>query len=283
LSIALAVPVSAQQPALKITARVSVRVDAEGDALRYRYFVDAAPDSGSIAFVEIDLPQPEGGARLSSDGLPAGAGALPALAVAPIDWVAVTPSTPSAPPGWVVGFSKTGTVLWVSGSPETNVRGNASVGGFSLLSRGIPGLRRLTLKPYVDPDDLEIPPPTGDDDLERFYAAVDQAQKSFEFSMITLGPTAPPAVFDPGAHLNAVVAYTNETLNLGWLRDGGLYKSITQKLSAARQSFERGQFGAGKGTLEAALAELVAQEGKGIDGEGVALLRENILYLLSGL
>ncbi|MBI5892184.1 MAG: hypothetical protein HZB79_00780 [Deltaproteobacteria bacterium] len=181
-----------------------------------------------------------------------------------------------APTGWntTVGLTRI-TALWGSDKGYELAPGG-SVTGFSYITPTLPGImdyyaEGLAPIPEVSCEfDEPIP---GYDDLTPYGPGVVGK---------TIGPTAPPADFEPIDFLNYIINMKHETFSLGWIPNKGIEQSLDVKLNAAKKKIEVGDIKTAQNILSAFLNELEAQK-KHLTSEAYGLLRYNVEYLRSSL
>jgi hypothetical protein len=80
-----------------------------------------------------------------------------------------------------------------------------------------------------------------------------------------------------------LAALASDARVLGWIRNDGILVSILAKLTAARASLERANYGAASNQLSAVLNEIAAQRGENLSPDAAALLAANVRYAIQQL
>jgi hypothetical protein len=267
-------------------ANVNAQVKLIGSAYVYIYSVSVVPSSTSpIWWLSVDVSQPLNGLPLTGTGLTNGSGYLAYVSQAVASSPTSLPTIPvglSAPMGWSVGLSADGTAAWSADSAAANVISGGQQ-QFQLTSYGLPSIRILRVKAPIDYDNLPFASPADPQDLPRYESALESYQSSLATELMSIGPTAPPATFNAFASLQNLQDLKDQALQLGWITDVGVGKSIDAKLKAARAALNEHEVDDAREILYALLHELSAQAGKHLSNEAVALLQLNTQYLLSHL
>ncbi len=165
---------------------------------------------------------------------------------------------------------------------EASLPPASSQAGFELEAEGLPGIANTYVQgfiPLTDEPVFEGAEEPGDDDII--------GDGLFENSVYgrTLGPTAPPAVFDPAVFMETIRGYVAESQTLGWLTDAGLVTALNGALDAAATGVSSNDVGATKTALLAFIAALpVPPAGTtACSTECAGLLYFNAQYLLDQL
>ncbi len=159
-----------------------------------------------------------------------------------------------------------------------------TLSGFQICSRGLPGLRRFTARPYVDVDAISILPPNGTPgDLQRYGKELEALEEAAGTSGLIPGPVGPPADFAAIDFLQTILKYKERATQLGWIKNRGILNSLDAKLNAASNALVRDNNKTATNELNALLHEVDAQAGKQLSPEAVALLKFNTEYLVSKL
>jgi hypothetical protein len=264
---------------------VSANIMLSGNTFTYAYTVTNSSRSiGSIWTVSVDIAQSKGGASVSGDGLVNGPGFLVDSSTAVLarsEAVQMLPVAGQCPPGWVCSLAIDGHVVWGADSQNALILPGATVSGYQLTSRGLPGIRTFICDPFLDVGQLPIAPPSGPSDLNRYDKQLAELEASVRFQGSTVGPTAPPTHFVPVDFLKTVQSYKDEALKQGWIKNAGIGNSLDAKLGATGAALARGDNTAAKNQLNALLNEVDAQAGKQLTSEAVSLLQFNTQYLIS--
>ena len=192
-----------------------------------------------------------------------------------------------------VGVLQTPGVTWIGGLTDNLtasfgadsgfVEPGRSLGGFELVSKGVPAIRRCIVSPYFDV--MVLFPDSDDTTVTYSPPPVDSVREAVKFRGLTIGPAAPPLNLVPAVFIDTLISYKHQALALGWIKDPGTTTSLDQKLNNARQQLERGNTKSAKNILEAFVNEVEAlnKQGKQITSEAYALLKYNAEYLISKL
>lgn len=196
-------------------------------------------------------------------------------------------------PGWSVGISVYGSVIW-GGSEENLISPGQKLDGFILTSYGLPGIRKFSVQSDYTPTEEDIFKKgiSEEEYIVNTWEILDLFYKSITFYGKTIGPTAPPADFKPIEFLNYIINMKHEAFSLGWIKDKGIENSLNQKLENARKRLEAGDNNTARNILNALINEVEAQgcrtyencpSGKHLTPEAYALLRYNVEYLINKL
>ena len=269
-----------------VTLQAVIQPASTPDILAFEYTASNPPsNSNSVVMIGLDLSQGTGNQAVSTSGLPVGKGfsADFASAIAQSKQsVPIVGASVSAPTGWMVTFTVDGKVLW--GPIDNVIDPGQTVMGFQVYSRGLPGLRQFTARPYIDISTLNLIPPSGDPaDLQRYIADLNAAEANSITTGITVGPVAPPAVFSSINFLATIQGFETQVRQQGWVKNQGILNSLDQKLNAAKAAMQAGDSPTAKNVLGALLNEVDAQAGKGLSSEAVSLFKFNTQYLISQL
>lgn len=271
---------------IKIQAKVSY--ESESSIYTYIYTItNPTINTGAIDDIDIDIKKPAGSVALIREGLRYGYGYLrysseDIFARSPVPLI---PVGLSAPNNWIAGISVRSTAGWGAAEETSLIYPGSSMSGFEMNSRGLPGIRQVTLFP--DFKQTPVPEATKED-VERIKAI----RKKITFTTKTIGPTAPPADFKPIAFLDYIISLKHEAFNLGWIKNAGIEQSLDAKLDNAKKKLEQGNITAAKNIFEAFMNEIEAQgcvtyedcsSGKHISPEAYALLKYNVQYLIGKL
>ena len=259
LSLLLTYWCTAQQyPILRnVEVRSLVNPERNGAFYDYSYTVANNPrNSGSINRFEIDISRPPGtididtmGLRFEDDGFtersfrrdfPFSSGKI-----VPVGFL-VTPEGKR----WVGGLTNNFTACFFDGVTNAIPPGE-SLGEFTMLSKGLPAIRQCILSPFFDVDSLF--PSIDDPNRTISIAQMDSIREAAKFRSRTIGPTAPPQVFDASIWIDTLLSYTSQSVDLGWLGTGrdddcdnderpqdGIEKNLERRLMMAQRDLQRG-------------------------------------------
>ncbi len=267
-----------------VSFRAEVTSTTGGGVLSYNYRIaNLPPSSGAVWRIEIDISKPAGGIDLSSEGLVNGPGFLEHMTGFVLQQPETVPMVPvglSAPAHWLAGLDRDGTVSWGTGG-LFQIQPGQSLSGLQMTTRGLPAIRQIVAKPYIDVDTLTIKPPEDQTDVQRYVSEFDALESSVSAKGLTVGPTAPPADFKPLEFLKTIQSYKDQAVKQGWIDDLGVANSLDVKLNSAQHALERQENTTAKDVLSALLNEVEAQANKHLSSEAVALLKFNTQHLIS--
>ena len=208
------------------------------------------------------------------------------------------------PPGWMDGwyayvpvFSWTEVEADVLG-PQAGIHHGSSTSGFSFKAKGLPSIVNSyfvgLVVHYEECFDEEgnsypgswesgipfpdEPPEWVEEELKPIYRFPNEAVKGK-----TIGPVAPPEVFEPLSFLDNLISLKEQAYSLGWIDNKGILNSLNQKLEAAKKNIEKGKIETAKNILGAFINEVEAQKEKHLSSEAYALLKFNAQYLIENL
>jgi hypothetical protein len=269
-------------PLKDIKVEVETTVSSSG-LYQYKYHViNPAVNDGEINSVDIFLDRnPETEESLSSEGLthcPKHSKTGDAMATQRRPGV---PVGSTAPKDWSCGYGTLAnypsvSYSWGAGGDPSLIKPGKST-EFTLTSFGVPAIREILIQPDID---LERLPPEYNENVEKTV----ELENKVKWMGKTIGPKAPPKVFNATQALQGLNSAIAQAVDLGWLKDKvGWRKSLEAKLEAAKKKIESGDKKAAKNILGAFLSELDAQKNKQLSSEAYALLYFNGKYLISKL
>ena len=156
------------------------------------------------------------------------------------------------------------------------IKPGKSQDGFSLLSYGIPAILDVLVKPYIN---LDLLSNEYEENLEKTVAL----RNKVKWMGKTIGPKAPPKVFNAKTSIQSLIDLESQSLTLEWIKDSGISKSFEAKLESAAKKIESGDKKAAKNILKAYLSEVETQQGKHLTTEAYAVLYYNGKYILDHL
>lgn len=260
-------PASAQGTDVLLTdVRVEAWVDFNGDSkiFRYEYKISNGKNSrGRIDSFVVSIRRPEGGARLSEDGLskrPDMMSSLPdelRIALEKFQEVLppIVPVVLSSPSNWI--SITLGNARW--GSDEGTIGPGETLSGFMIDSPGLPTIREFHIDPRVS-----NPPAT----------------REIIFEGKTIGPTAPPSQINYEEFIGQLISLGKEARKLGWIKEGTMLEAIEWELKRARDAIEIAKKAEAQDAISSILSKVEAEKEGGLSPEGYALLKYNLQYLL---
>jgi hypothetical protein len=112
-----------------------------------------------------------------------------------------------------------GWVSWAADEEAVFLKPGEEMVGYQLVSPGLPGIREFKASPYIGSSALSLAPPTNDLDAIRYERELHEVEDSLTFRGYTVGPTAPPAEFEPVQFLKTIRAYRAAMSRLRWIHD----------------------------------------------------------------
>jgi len=267
--------------------KLQAAVAKGGSTFTYKYLVvNPAVNVGRIGKIAIDITRNAQQAQLSSDQLVNGGCYAPNISQRTLQRVPLIPVGIDGPAGWICALapvgapSSGGLAGWAAKGQAFLILPDQTNDGFVLTSPGLPGIRSATIKPAIDYDSL----PVEFDDPDKMSALLD----SLTFRTSSVGPTAPPAAPTPLDFLDYLIGLVNDSGNIGWIRVGGVRKSLLAKLDDVRRKVLAGQPTPATNVLKAFLNEVQATSclgftcpgNKPLTSEAYALLFFNGNFLL---
>ncbi len=207
-----------------IKIKATVNFNSQSGQYTYQYTVKNSDQStGNLIGLDIDISYPNGGANLKKDGLFIPAGTLLRTfdqTVPTTAKVHVIPVGMERPENWIVGISIYGTASW-GGGDYIQLKPKQSLNGFGLMSYGLPGMREFKADPALDVDAEYYPGEESVEDAadpsDAIIAKIDELNDKVSFKGRTIGPTAPPANFQPVKFLDYIVSLKKDAYYQGWI------------------------------------------------------------------
>ena len=281
----------------------TVEYDGASGLYTYQYSVtNPTTNTGEVRTILLDNSIPSGGAALSSEGFMVNQGGLGNRRITYDDEVlnsglghlipgvsrSIPPNIPvgievpqvEPPREWMAGINFDGRIRWGTGSFSTLIQPGQSTSGFVVTSRGLPTIRAIRIEPYfVPPGNVEQEEYSDED-----YAEIKALENSIAFKGKTLGPTAPPAVFDSLAFIGTIRGYIAESQTLGWL-NADLAATLNGHMDAVITAINTGDIATAKLQVQAFIDALpIPPSGTAAcTSECSGLLVFNAQYLLDQL
>jgi len=142
--------------------------------------------------------------------------------------------------------------LTISISTIQFVKPGDTLSEIELTSKGLPGVRRLTVKPWFD--ETEFFP--GIDDSMQIpwnFEKEDSIRNTVNYYGWTIGPTAPPINFVATVWCDTLLSYTRQSVQLGWLKttrdddcdedeqpNDGIARNIEKRIEKAKKELMKG-------------------------------------------
>lgn len=128
---------------------------------------------------------------------------------------------------------------------------------FTLLSPALPGIRRFQLDPHFEEEYYF--PSFEKDTLELFPMHVrDSIRQAVIFYGWTIGPYAPPAIFDANIVLDTIVSFVTTSRSFGWITDQPTADRYLGYLSSARTHLQQNNIAQARAVLQQVLHRLGA-------------------------
>ncbi|MGH2359253.1 MAG: hypothetical protein ACRDGM_01755 [bacterium] len=229
-----------------VQVQAETSFDASMQVYAYTYAVsNPATNTGQIWRITVDvttqIPPAFGVPAFDSSGLtiPRGAAGfkpfdLELESIKPLSIPAGTSVLPfgqRVPTGWAGGLEPEGFAVFFSRTGTPNITPGSSLGGFQLISRGMPTIHTIHVIPkwllVLDSEEQLTP------EIEQ---AADQISQSIIFRTFTLGPSGlTPGTF---AHWDQVRDDLNKAIQLGWIADATLATNLVSRLASAREALD---------------------------------------------
>lgn len=269
-------------PLRDVMMTTKVTFDGAKNLYRFEYRIEnPAKNDGEIYFVQIFLPfDLNAETPVSSAGLTHCPNFHKSISEEVLNGGHAVPVGSESPKGWSCGYAnladfKDPSFGWGSWKAET-IKPGKSLGGFVLLSRGLPAIRDILIQPDIDLDRL---PPEYQENVTKTAAL----ENKVKWMGKVIGPKAPPKVFKASDFSQYLSSLLESSSKLAWVKDSGILKSLEAKLDQVRKKIDAGDPKTAKNVLGAFLAEVEAQNGKHLTSEAYVLLEFNGKYLLDRL
>jgi hypothetical protein len=186
---------------------------------------------------------------------------------------------PHSPGIWHGGFSNALTAVFI-GTAQLILPGD-SLSGFVMTSKGLPGMRYCIVKPDFDVVALF---PNPEEDTTFTAEQIDSIREATKFRGFTVGPYAPPEIFNGLTFLDTIKSYINQSRTLGWITNDPTANKYKRLIDTARFHLQANNRGVTKAKLDSVMVSVYPDSAAGlITSEAYALLRFNTEYLLKKL
>lgn len=185
----------------------------------------------------------------------------------------IVPFGQDVPPGWNGGLGMDSFARFSSSDETLNISPGSSLGGFRLISFGVPTIRDAQIVPlwmHVVKDHDAV--------TEADMKAAGRIERDIIFHTVTLGASG--VSYGSLAHWDQLRADLARAIQLGWIIDKGLAKNLTDQLASARQALDARDFSAARSRLQALPATINQSTPGQTTGEGSALVSLNVQSLL---
>lgn len=148
-----------------------------------------------------------------------------------IDARRFVPFGQNVPAGWHGGLTQGGRASFSTATGTPHIKPGNSLGGFELISGGVPTIRNVQLVPK-----WVLVLESEDDYTPEIGAASDKIERDMVFETLTLGPSG----ITPGsfAHWSQLRDDLARAIQLGGVPDATLANKLTTQLATARQAAE---------------------------------------------
>jgi len=271
-------------PELKDTkVNVKTSLDEASGIFYYSYKVtNSRSSTGEIWLFGVDITRPTTTLDPGSDGITNGQrflrhGSAFAISNAGLLLVPVGLVSPS---NWTSSVTVRGTAGWGSSDAPFNIRPGQSLNGFEITSRGLPGIRTVSVEPRFNQTPVEEA--TAEDEKR-----IKEIENAIVVTLKSVGPTAPPKDFVAIEFLNYLISLVYDSHTNGWIKPDGIRQSLLARLINAKRQLEKGQNKPAKNILKAFLnevqatscQELTCRGNKPLTSEAYALLFFNGEFL----
>ena len=143
----------------------------------------------------------------------------------------IVPFGQIVPQGWAGALGLDSYAHFISGDNAPNIMPGTSLGGFQLISYGVPTIRKAQIIPlwmHIVDDHDAVP------DADRVEAG--KIEQDIIFNTLTLGPSG--VSYGSYAHWNQLRDDLARAIQLGWINDPVLANNLTAQLASARQALD---------------------------------------------
>ncbi len=192
----------------------------------------------------------------------------------PIKSEMIVPFGQEAPSGWIGALGSDGFALFASGDNTPNIIPGTSLGGFQMISYGVPTIRKVQIMPFwmhMVEDHDTVP------DTDRIKAG--KIEQEIVFNTLSLGPSG--VSYGSFAHWNQLRADLARAIKLHWITDKTLAGTLTSQLAAARRALDVKDFHTTETLLQPMLATISKSVPAQRTSEGYALVYLNVQSLIN--
>lgn len=192
----------------------------------------------------------------------------------PLQPQTIVPFGSNVPPGWFGELGIDSVASFNSSNRKWRITPGTHLGGFQLISYGVPTIRDVQLIPLwmhivVDHDAVST--------ADRLAAG--QIERDIIFHTVSLGPSG--VAYGSFAHWNQLRDDLVRAIQLGWITDPTLANTLTSQLAAARQALDAKDFYTAKTLLQPMLATISQSAPAQRTSEGYALVFLNVQALIN--
>ncbi len=270
-------------PLKNIKVGCSISFDSVKGIYTYGYkLMNPSTNDGQISSMKITIgTNSQSDAVLSSDGLTQCAKYSEDASRRALQKAPSVPVGSTAPKYWSCNYAQIdkgslGMFRWGAAKSAGLIKPGQSLDGYALTSYGIPGIQQAVVEPFIYVDAL---PESYEGDLKAMVAL----ENKVKWIGQTIGPKAPPKVFDGNSFIDYLIALVNQSRTQGWIDNDGITNSFLAKLKNVQVKLASRDNNTAKNVLGAFLNDVQAQNGKHLTSEAYALLYFNGKYLVDHL
>jgi len=185
----------------------------------------------------------------------------------------IVPFGQAVPPGWNGGMGMDSIASFSVKGGGPGILPGSSLGGFQLLSFGVPTIRDTQIIPlwmHVVEDHDAV--------AEADMKAAGRIERDIIFHTVTLGASG--VSYGSIAHWNQLRDDLARAIQLRWIIDTGLAKNLTDQLASARRALDARDLSAARTQLQTLLATINRSTPGQTTREGSALVSLNVQSML---
>lgn len=185
----------------------------------------------------------------------------------------IVPFGQNVPSGWNGGLGMGGFASFSVQGGATGISPGSSLGGFQLLSFGVPTIRKVRFIPlwmYVADDHDTV--------TQADMQAAGQLEQSIVFQATTLGASG--VAYGSFGQWNELRDDLAQAIQLKWIIDPSLANTLTTQLASARQALDAGDLFTAKVRLQTMLDTINQSTPAQRTSEGFALVALNVQSLI---
>jgi hypothetical protein len=192
----------------------------------------------------------------------------------PLQPSTIVPFGENTPSGWNGDLGIDSVASYNSHNGSFRIFPGTSLGGFQLISYGVPTIRDVQLIPFwvhvVEDHDTVS---------QADILAAGKTERDIIFHTVSLGPSG--VAYGSFAHWNQLRNDLARAIQLGWITDPTLADNLTKQLATARQSLDAKDFYAAKVLLQPMLDMITQSSPAQRTSEGYALVYLNVQALIN--
>jgi len=186
---------------------------------------------------------------------------------------------PNSPSFWWGGLNHSGTAMF--GGDSTLIAPGSSLSGFTMTSKGLPWIRYFIASPWFDVDSLFQD--LDDPNRTLSVAQEDSIRESSAFRGYTIGPQAPPAVFQPLVFVDTLSSLTTQSRSLGWITTQPVANKYTGYFTRIKTDISQFNLKIARTRIDTVLQQVNIDSSSTFTSEAYALIRFNAEYLKTQL